>query len=168
MHGRSLLPLARGDKIPLMRGASTIQEQLAKHRSIAQCASCHRKIDPYGFALENFDVIGGWREKYRALEPSANPNRPKPVDGPAVIATDTMPRQGEFQDFREFRDLLIKEEELVFKNVAHQLATFALGQSMGFADEEQLRQIVARTQSGGGGMKTMIRELVSSELFKRP
>ena len=153
---------------PDIRGASTIQEQLAKHRSIAQCASCHRKIDPYGFALENFDVIGGWREKYRALEPTANPNRPKLVDGPAVIATDTMPRLGEFQNFREFRSLLIKEENLVFKNVAHQLATFALGRSMGFADEEHIGKIVASTKSQGGGLKTMIRELVTSELFKKP
>ena len=152
---------------PDIRGASTIQEQLAKHRSIAQCASCHRKIDPYGFALENFDVIGGWRRSYRALEPTANPNRPKLVDGPVVIASDTMPRRGEFQNFREFRELLRSEEELVFENVVRQLATFALGRSMDFADEEHLEEIVARTKSDGGGLKTMIRELVSSELFRK-
>ena len=45
---------------PDIRGASTIKEQLAKHRDIEQCANCHKKIDPYGIALENFDVIGGW------------------------------------------------------------------------------------------------------------
>ncbi len=50
---------------PDIRGATTIKEQLAKHRDIASCASCHRKIDPLGFALENFDVIGGWRDHYR-------------------------------------------------------------------------------------------------------
>jgi hypothetical protein len=153
---------------PDIRGATTIQEQLAKHRSIAQCAACHRKIDPYGFALENFDVIGGWREKYRALEPTANPNRPKLIDGPEVVAADDLPRYGEFKDFREFRDLLHKQEDLVFSNMARQLATFALGRSMDFADEEQLQQIVAATKAHGGGMKTMIRELVASELFSRP
>ena len=153
---------------PDIRGASTIQEQLAKHRSIAQCASCHRKIDPYGFALENFDVIGGWRENYRALEPTANPNRPKLIDGPEVVSSDSMPRRGEFQDFREFRELLLQEEELVFKNVARQLATFALGRSMDFADEELLDDIVARTKTAGGGLKTMIRELVNNEIFKKP
>ena len=153
---------------PDIRGASTIQEQLAKHRSIAQCASCHRKIDPYGFALENFDVIGGWREKYRALEPTANPNRPKLVDGPEVISSDSLPRHGEFKDFREFRDLLHKQEDLVFSNMVRQLATFALGRSMDFADDENLQQIVATTKASGGGMKTMIRELVANELFARP
>src|SRR4029079_3244104 len=52
---------------PDIRGAPTIREQLAKHRSVAACASCHVTIDPPGFALENFDVIGGWREYYRSV-----------------------------------------------------------------------------------------------------
>ena len=49
---------------PDASGATTIREQLAMHRENATCASCHQKIDPYGFALENFDAIGGWRENY--------------------------------------------------------------------------------------------------------
>src|SRR6202035_2703075 len=52
---------------PDIRGATTIREQLAKHRQVASCASCHAKIDPPGFALESFDVIGGWRENYRTF-----------------------------------------------------------------------------------------------------
>ncbi len=52
---------------PDIRGATTIREQLAKHRQRAECASCHAKIDPPGFALESFDVIGGWRENYRSV-----------------------------------------------------------------------------------------------------
>ena len=51
---------------PDIRGATTIREQLAKHREIASCASCHKQIDPPGYALENYDPIGGWRERYRA------------------------------------------------------------------------------------------------------
>ena len=52
---------------PDVRGATTIREQLAKHRNQATCASCHAKIDPPGFALESFDVIGGWRERYLSI-----------------------------------------------------------------------------------------------------
>src|SRR5207249_2590744 len=52
---------------PDIRGATTIREQLGKHRAKAECASCHAKIDPPGFALENFDVIGGWRDHYRSV-----------------------------------------------------------------------------------------------------
>ena len=50
---------------PDIRGATTIREQLAKHRATENCAGCHSRIDPPGFALENYDVIGGWRERYR-------------------------------------------------------------------------------------------------------
>lgn len=153
---------------PDIRGASTIQEQLERHRSIPQCASCHRRIDPYGIALENFDVIGGWRESYRALEPTANPNRPKLVDGTAVISSDSMPRQGRFDDFRQFRTLLLEQDELVHRNVARQLATFALGRSVDFSDEEDIHGIASATRTHRGGMKTMIRELVTSRLFARP
>ena len=153
---------------PDIRGASTIKEQLAKHRTIPQCAACHRKIDPYGMALENFDVIGGWREKYRALQPGANPRRPKLVDGNAIQCDDALPQLGAFKDFRAFRSLLLQREDLVQKNMAHKLATFALGRSMDFADEEALKQIVANTTRRQAGLKTMIRELVTSDLFQKP
>ena len=53
---------------PDIRGAVTIREQLAKHRSDPSCASCHRKMDPPGFALESFDVMGGFRERYRGVD----------------------------------------------------------------------------------------------------
>ena len=62
---------------PDMRGATTIREQLAKHRQVASCATCHAKIDPPGFALESFDVIGGWRENYR----TTGNGKPVMVDG---------------------------------------------------------------------------------------
>lgn len=153
---------------PDIRGANTIQEQLERHRSIAQCASCHRKIDPYGFALENFDVIGGWRENYRVLDPTAKSNRPKLVDGLAVVSSGTIARHGEFADLREFRKLLQKQEGLLLANVADQLATFALGRSTNFTDDDELRQVVARTKANGSGLKTMIHELVMSQLFRRP
>lgn len=153
---------------PDIRGASTINEQLAKHREISQCAACHAKIDPYGIGLENFDVIGGWREVYRALEPTANPNRPKLIDGKPVSPGDKLPRHGTFTGFSAFREMLKKDERLVYENLAHQLATFALGRKMDFADEPTLRAIATNTQRSGGGLRTLILELVGSELFLRP
>src|SRR5207248_476227 len=80
---------------PDIRGATTIRQQLAKHRALATCATCHAKIDPPGFALESFDVIGGWRENYRTS------GRGKPVtvdgrkmhylEGPKVDPADVLP-----------------------------------------------------------------------------
>lgn len=153
---------------PDIRGASTIQEQLAKHREIAQCSNCHQKIDPYGIALENFDVIGQWRETYRALEPTANPNRPNIVDGQPVGSDDKLPRHGSFSNFREFRELLKKDESLVYENVAHKLATFALGRKMDFADEPVLKAMARHGEGTGTGLRTMIHQLVSSKIFSQP
>ena len=153
---------------PDIRGASTIQEQLAKHRDIAQCASCHKKIDPYGLALENFDVIGGWREKYRALIQEKGRQRAQLGDGKPVSSADELPKLGAFKNFAEFRALLVKNESLVFKNVAEKLATYALGRAVGFADRDDLDAIVKTTKANGGGMRTMLATFVQSPLFKRP
>ena len=80
---------------PDIRGATTIREQLAKHRQVATCASCHVKIDPPGFALESFDVIGGWRENYRSIgegKPAiVNGRRDALQVGPPVDASDVLP-----------------------------------------------------------------------------
>ena len=77
---------------PDIRGAVTIRGQLEKHREIATCAECHRKIDPLGFALENFDAIGRWRdkEKGRPINSSSeyitDTNTPLKLTGPRTIA----------------------------------------------------------------------------------
>ncbi|MBL9115093.1 MAG: DUF1592 domain-containing protein [Verrucomicrobiaceae bacterium] len=152
---------------PDIRGASTINEQLARHRDIAQCAACHAKIDPYGIALENFDVTGGWRVNYRALVEAKN-GRKTLGEGKPVQPTDKLPKLGSFGGFTEFRSLLKKNETLVFHNVAEKLATYALGRSLGFADREHIDQIVQSTRANGGGMRTMIGTLVMSPLFRRP
>jgi hypothetical protein len=153
---------------PDIRGASTIQEQLAAHRDIAQCASCHKKIDPYGLALENFDVIGGWREKYRALIQEKGRPRAQLGDGKPVTAADALPKLGAFKNFTEFRALLKQNEHLVFHNVAEKLAVYALGRSVGFADRDDLEAIVKATRANGGGMRTMLTTFVQSPLFQRP
>ena len=78
---------------PDIRGAITIREQLARHRSIAACASCHAQIDPPGFALESYDVIGGWRERYRSLD------RGEPVPNKfASLGTPVAYRNGQAVD----------------------------------------------------------------------
>src|SRR5436190_1535797 len=78
---------------PDIRGATTIRNQLAKHRENGECASCHAKIDPPGFALENFDVIGGWRDHYRSIGKGGpavvNGRKVRYLNGPAVDAADT-------------------------------------------------------------------------------
>jgi len=153
---------------PGIRGASTIQEQLAKHRTIAQCAACHQKIDPYGMSLENFDVIGRWRENYRALVSHKSRPRPQLEKGKPVSSADQLPRLGAFKDFVEFRDLLKKNESLVFHNVAEKLSMYSLGRGLGFIDRPDLDAIVTATRANGGGLRTMVLALIQSPASNFP
>jgi len=153
---------------PDIRGATTIKEQLAKHRDIANCASCHRKIDPPGFALENFDVIGGWRDHYRALVEPRPGARAKLSDGPPVDSTDEWEGVGRFASFQEFRELVKKREDLVVQNLTHQLATFALGRVPGFADRQPLKDIATNVREKKSGMKSLVLDIVSSPVFTNP
>jgi hypothetical protein len=154
---------------PDIRGATTIKEQLAKHRTIAACASCHKKIDPLGFALENFDVIGGWRDTYRTLvepRPGARPVLSK--NGPPVESADVWGGEGRFAGFEEFRALVKKREDLVVQNLTNQLATYALGRPPGFADRAPLAAIATKTRERKAGMKSLVLDLVSSPVFAAP
>lgn len=153
---------------PDIRGATTIKDQLAKHRDIASCASCHRKIDPLGFALENFDVIGGWRDHYRVLVEPKRGNRAKLADGQPVDSADEWAGMGRFSTFQEFRDLVKKREDLVVLNLTHQLATFALGRAPGFAERQPLANLAKEIRTKRGGMKSLVLDLVSSPLFANP
>jgi len=153
---------------PDIRGATTIQEQLAKHRDIASCNSCHRKIDPLGFALENFDVIGGWRENYRALVEPRPGARAKLSDGPRVNSADEWEGVGQFNSFEEFRELVKTREDLVTQNLTHQLATFGLGRTPGFADRQPLKAIATNIQEKKSGMKSLVLDLISSPVFASP
>jgi len=153
---------------PDIRGASNIKEQLAAHRDIPQCASCHVKIDPFGIALENFDVIGGWRDHYRALDSTGNANHPQLVDGQPVVANDTIPNVGPYDDFRQFRQILLDHQHLINHNLADKLATFALGRTLTFADRDHLDQITQLTTSRNGGMRTMVHALIQNPLFREP
>lgn len=153
---------------PDIRGATTIKEQLAKHRDTAACASCHRKIDPLGFALESFDVIGGWRAKYRALSEPTPKARAKLIDGQPVNPADEWAGVGRFSSFQEFRELVKKREDLVIQNLTHKLATFALGRQPGFADRAPLQAIAAKSRKDQSGMSTLVLDLVSSPVFTQP
>ncbi|MDX1947712.1 MAG: DUF1592 domain-containing protein [Pirellulaceae bacterium] len=157
---------------PDVQGATTIREQLDKHRSIAACASCHAKIDPPGFALESFDVIGGQRDRYRSIgEGDAAPRGS--IDpfigisfklGLPVDASGQMPDGRAFANIAEFQALLAEDARLL-KNLAEQFCVYATGRPIGFSDRAEIAGIVDRTQKKGGGIRTLLHEVVQSKLF---
>ena len=136
---------------PDASGAKTIREQLAMHRENATCASCHQKIDPYGFALENFNAIGGWRENYSGdhkIDPSGD-----------------LPTGEKFQGVTDFRTLLIAKHEQFTRALTEKLLTYALGRGPDFTDRAVIDGILKNLSANKSGFKDLIRAVVLSESF---
>jgi hypothetical protein len=159
---------------PDIRGAVTIRQQLDKHRANASCASCHRTIDPPGFALECFDVMGGYRERYRAVSEKVKPVKGHGMNGQAfqfhyALPVDTageLPDGRAFKDVRELKKLLAEDEASVARNLARQLTVFATGAPVRFFDRGEVEQILAATKDNKYGVRSIVHALVQSELFR--
>ena len=159
---------------PDVRGATTIRRQLDKHRSGSSCASCHARIDPPGFALEAFDVLGGWRTRYRSIG-AGDPAPRGPIDpfigisfklGPPVDSSGELPDGRKFSGIAEFQSLLAADPELLLRNLAEQFAVYATGRDVAYCDGDEIAALVERVQKKGGGLRTLIHELIESSLFR--
>jgi hypothetical protein len=158
---------------PDTRGAHTIRQQLDAHRKLETCAACHAKIDPAGFALESFDVFGGFRENYRALGDGTPPDgfgkngqpftfhHAQPVD-----ASGTLPDGRKFADIRELKKLLLDDEEQIARNLVRQLLVYATGAPIHFADRAEVERILADTKAKHFGVKSLVHEVVASHVFQ--
>ena len=158
---------------PDIRGATTIREQLAQHRNQATCSACHAHIDPPGFALENFDVFGGWRDRYRALGegervPGFGKNgqpfvfhAAQPID-PSGVLTDGR----RFQDVRDLKRLLLQDERRIARNLVRQLITYSTGAPVRFGDRPKVEAILDRARPSGYGVKSLLHGIIDSELFR--
>ncbi len=154
---------------PDIRGATTIREQLDKHRSIAECASCHKRIDPPGFALEEFDAIGGHRDFYRSIgEGEKIPDQKSYRKGPDVESSFELADGREFDSFVQFRQQMVEDKPLVARAIAEKLLIYATGRRMGLPQREAANQIVAETLKNDHGLKSMIHAVVESDLFLAP
>jgi hypothetical protein len=166
---------------PDTRGATTIRAQLDKHRTLQTCAACHAKIDPAGFALESFDVMGAWRDRYRALPVPAAPAGGSPAPepgighngqkftfraGPAVDPSGTLPDGRTFGEIRAFKRLLLDDEKQIARNLTRQLVVYATGAPVRFGDRAQVEQILEHAGSSEFGVRSIIHEIVQSDLFR--
>ena len=168
---------------PDTRGTTTVREQLEKHKNNTLCASCHVKMDPYGFALESFDVMGANRDFYRALfEPipadfigPRAPNTRKIVHGKRieyhpgkpVDCTGELPDGRAFRNIAELQELLASDEENLARAFVGQLITYATGAPVSFADRAEVESILARAKASGYGFRTLLVETVFSPLFSK-
>jgi len=155
---------------PDIRGATTIREQLAKHRDTPACMSCHTVIDPPGFALETFDVIGGWRDFYRVPTGTGQiieiqPSKKRVHRGPAVEAGYTMPDGRAFANVSEYKTLLLDDKDGIARALTEKLLTYATGARVQFADRDDVAEIVKSIRSENYGLRSLIHRIVESRPF---
>ncbi|MEW6305180.1 MAG: DUF1592 domain-containing protein [Verrucomicrobiota bacterium] len=161
---------------PDIRGAKSIRDQLARHREVETCASCHARIDPIGFALENYDVIGAWRERYR-ISPergqraeyimiAAGGRDHRVAIGPAVSATDALPDGRRFRNLEELKKLLLDDKDAIARGLTEKLLTYATGHGLEFTDQRVVREIATRVAGKSYGFRTLIHEIVQCETFQ--
>jgi hypothetical protein len=158
---------------PDVQGATTIRELLVKHRTNATCAACHAKIDPPGFALENFDVTGNWQTRYRSLGEGDEPDAittggrkvlyklAQKVD-PSGETADGRP----FADIDAFKKLLLADSRQIARNLVSQMVVYATGAPVGFADRAAVEQVLTKTASNQHGVRSLVHEIVQSPLFQ--
>ncbi len=159
---------------PDIRGTTTIREQLEAHRSDASCASCHSIMDPPGFALESFDVMGGWRDRYRAIDEGSEPVGGIGMDGQVFAFHHGLPvdstgelRDGQsFAGIRDFKTLLLADEEKLARNLVRQLTIYGTGAPVRFTDREAIETILQRARADDYGVRTLVHEIVQSDLFQ--
>ena len=139
-----------GDKV-------TVRQRLQVHATNANCAACHARIDPLGFAWENYDAIGQWRTQERVPTGKGK--------DPVVDASGVMPRGGRFQDANEFKQLILKDAATFQRAFIQHLCTYALRRPLTYDDQADIDQIVKQTQ--GSGLKDIVRAVALSELIQK-
>jgi mono/diheme cytochrome c family protein len=155
-------PPGAGAIEPDIRGAKTIREQLDKHRRARSCASCHVKIDPLGFALESFDVTGGWRDNYRVL---SGPNLAMTRNGPKVESDSTLSDGRPFRNIDELKKLLVEDKDQLARCLTEKLLIYATGRGLRFSDRAVVKEIVAHSRAKNYGFRSLIHEIVQSRMF---
>ena len=150
-------PPPPNDIPPLNEDASedhlTIREKFAKHRENPDCAGCHSRLDPLGFALENFDITGRWRDSYS--------------NGRDVNSSGTLLRKYQFKNIVEFKESIAKEDKRFAKAFASHLLRFALARKLSPQDIFTIDKIVDQTKADNFKLKSLIAEVIKSDSFLR-
>jgi len=129
----------------------SVREQMEKHRASPVCASCHARMDPLGFALENFDAVGKWQTSSDNV----------PIDSSGVLPDGT-----KFQGPAELRKLLLNHPEEFATTVTEKLLTYALGRGIEYYDEPAVRKIVREAAPGGYRWGSIILGVINSTPFQ--
>ena len=131
------------------------REMVELHQQQAVCASCHREMDVIGFGLENFDTIGRWRDTEKVG------NRQVPIK-----PGGTLPDGSAFHDVQQLKSVLLQHEERLVEELVESILAYALGRTVEFSDSDDVSAIMERLRGDGFRVRSMIREVALSKLFR--
>jgi hypothetical protein len=157
---------------PDIRGAKTIRQILALHTQSKSCSACHAKFDPVGFGLENFDILGGWRTRYRALEEG---ERVTGIDraghdfaymlAAPVDAGGRLPEDRVFRDIHDLKTLLTANPRPLARNLLHQFTVYSTGTPIRFSDRPEIEAMLDACAAEGYRVGDLVHALVQSRIF---
>lgn len=157
---------------PDIRGAKTIRDLLALHTKSKSCAACHARFDPVGLALENFDILGGWRTHYRGLEEG---KRIKGIDraghGFSYTIATPVDSAGKLLDGRSFKNvndlkaIMAADPRQLARNLLHQFTVYATGTPVRFSDRPEIESLLNACAKDGYRIRDLMLALVQSPIF---
>lgn len=157
-------PPNAGEVEPNVNGEKlTVGQRLAKHREQRTCQNCHRRIDPYGLALENFNVIGQWRTQIDGEKPIARWGR----DRPEIEIGGTLPSGDEYDSFATFKQQLSKQDHRFLRGVTEKLLMYALARTIEPADRPLIDQAITNARQSNNSMRSLIKTIVTSKTFQQ-
>ena len=157
----------------------TIKDSIKEHRNNPSCASCHRKMDPFGLAMENFDVFGRYRETYQKFVVTKVPYEEK-RDGKVVkkeritrkfvdttkVESDTVHRDGRAIDGMEgLKKLMLEDKDRIAKNVLTKLSEYAMGRKMNHADSEMIHRILEASKKNDYKLRDLMVSIIADDSF---
>jgi hypothetical protein len=145
------VPDLKADDKTLQEEGLTVRQKLKQHSSDSQCVGCHKKIDPLGFALENFDLLGRWRDNYRT--------------GLKVDASGELFGRHEFKDVVGFKDAVLAEKQVFAKAFIKHLLSYGLGRELTLADRIAIDEIAKASEEGNYKMRDVIKNIVIHPVF---
>lgn len=137
---------------PVGQLKGTLRQQMEQHRSNPSCATCHAKLDPLGFGLENFNAVGAWRDK----------DNNQPVDASGVL-----PDGNKFNGPAELRKILLGKADQFRRCLAEKLLTYGLGRGLEYYDKCALDEIAAKLKSGNDRFSALVLAIAESDAFRK-
>ncbi len=157
---------------PDIRGAKTIRELLALHTKSKSCAACHARFDPVGLALENFDILGGWRARYRGVEEGEHITGidraghdfaytlAAPVDAAGQLVDGRR-----FQNIRDLKTIFAAHPRQLARNLLQQFTVYATGTPVRFSDRAEIESMLDACSANGYRVRDLLLALIQSKVF---